>query len=165
MDFYRFLVRFLEAFPEYKQRPIYLAGEDYSGHYIPIIVEFLHEMDNEDITLAGVAIGNGWVDPFYQYPAYTKYAVENGITNNVRGFLYDIGFNICQFSLMLEIPFLSRAVCDLTMIPLSGNPFHYSFNVYDIRRECIWMSDDCYPADGLSFYLSSRKFKSQLVGA
>lgn len=66
---------------------------------------------------------------------------------------------------MLEIPFLSRALCDLTMLPLSGNPFHPSFNTYDIRRECVWQSDDCYPADGLNFYLGSRKFKSQLVGA
>ncbi|CAN1798583.1 Serine carboxypeptidase-like 26 [Linum perenne] len=33
-DAYKFLRSWLERFPEYKQRPFYIAGESYAGHYI-----------------------------------------------------------------------------------------------------------------------------------
>ena len=31
------------------------------------------------INLGGVAIGNGWVDPFYQYSSYPKFALANNL--------------------------------------------------------------------------------------
>jgi cathepsin A (carboxypeptidase C) len=49
-------------------------GESYAGHYIPSIANHLYFNPDERIKLAGLAIGNGWVDPFYQYPAYPIFA-------------------------------------------------------------------------------------------
>jgi serine carboxypeptidase-like clade 2 len=34
-DNYLFLVNWLERFPEYKNRPFYISGESYAGHYVP----------------------------------------------------------------------------------------------------------------------------------
>jgi serine carboxypeptidase-like clade 2 len=34
-DAYKFLVNWMERFPEYKGRDFYLAGESYAGHYVP----------------------------------------------------------------------------------------------------------------------------------
>ena len=34
-DNYVFLVNWLERFPEYKNRPFYISGESYAGHYVP----------------------------------------------------------------------------------------------------------------------------------
>ena len=58
-NFYRFLVKFLAKFPEFKKRPIYITGESYAGHYIPAIAYFITQHPEEDINLTGVAIGNG----------------------------------------------------------------------------------------------------------
>uniref|UniRef100_A0A453H0A4 Carboxypeptidase n=1 Tax=Aegilops tauschii subsp. strangulata TaxID=200361 RepID=A0A453H0A4_AEGTS len=34
-DTYAFLVNWLDRFPEYKARALYIAGESYAGHYVP----------------------------------------------------------------------------------------------------------------------------------
>lgn len=64
-DFYFFLEMFIKKYPEFKERPIYITGESYAGHYIPAFSKFIKDRNNSDINLAGIAIGNGWVDPFY----------------------------------------------------------------------------------------------------
>ncbi len=64
-DFYIFLNQFLYKYPQFKKRPIFLTGESYAGHYIPAFAKMIKFYDNPDINLAGIAIGNGWVDPFY----------------------------------------------------------------------------------------------------
>lgn len=54
---------FYEKYPEYANSDLYLTGESFAGHYIPAIANNLYT--NTDITVAGLAIGNAWVDPFY----------------------------------------------------------------------------------------------------
>lgn len=34
-DSLQFLIRWLDRFPRYKNREIYLTGESYAGHYVP----------------------------------------------------------------------------------------------------------------------------------
>ena len=34
-DSLEFLIRWLDRFPRYKQREVYLTGESYAGHYVP----------------------------------------------------------------------------------------------------------------------------------
>jgi len=63
VDFYNFLTNFYAKYPEYKGLDLYITGESFAGHYIPAIANYLHLQT--DIKLAGIAIGNGWVDPFY----------------------------------------------------------------------------------------------------
>jgi len=64
-DFYNFLHNFMVKYPEFKGREIYITGESYAGHYIPNIARKLQLKEDPWINLAGIAIGNGWVDPFY----------------------------------------------------------------------------------------------------
>jgi len=40
-DFYIFLIGFLNKYPEFIKRPIYITGESYAGHYIPAITAYL----------------------------------------------------------------------------------------------------------------------------
>ncbi len=40
-DFYEFLVKFLEIYPEYKGRDLFITGESYAGHYIPRISSYI----------------------------------------------------------------------------------------------------------------------------
>lgn len=43
LDFYNFLVAFLDQNPSYKGRAIYLSGESYAGHYIPVFAKYIAE--------------------------------------------------------------------------------------------------------------------------
>lgn len=64
-DFYTFLVEFFKQNPNLSGREIFVTGESYAGHYIPAIGSYIVDNPNKNINLAGVAIGNGWVDPYH----------------------------------------------------------------------------------------------------
>ncbi|KAK6121400.1 hypothetical protein DH2020_044864 [Rehmannia glutinosa] len=59
-DSYTFLVNWLERFPEYKTRDLYITGESYAGHYVPQLADLI--LQNNKITnhtvinLKGIAI-------------------------------------------------------------------------------------------------------------
>ncbi|GLT71094.1 hypothetical protein SLA2020_431350 [Shorea laevis] len=64
-DSYTFLVNWLERFPQYKARDLFIAGENYAGHYVPELALTIVTMNNRHhtrINLKGIAIGNAWID-------------------------------------------------------------------------------------------------------
>lgn len=36
-----FIEKFYQKYPEFVNRPLYITGESYAGHYIPFIAEYL----------------------------------------------------------------------------------------------------------------------------
>ncbi|CAM9145038.1 unnamed protein product, partial [Ectocarpus fasciculatus] len=80
--FYEGMLEFFRIHPQYvtaegsgraTSRPIYMTGESHAGHYIPSMVSHMvsrnSDASNSNVIMnvAGIAIGNGWVDPFNQY--------------------------------------------------------------------------------------------------
>ncbi|KAL2482075.1 Serine carboxypeptidase-like 27 [Forsythia ovata] len=65
-DAYKFLIKWFERFPQYKQRPFYIAGESYAGHYIPelskIIIQRNKGVNNPIINFKGFLLGNPLID-------------------------------------------------------------------------------------------------------
>jgi len=61
-----FLEGFLTQNPEFKGRDFYVTGESYAGHYIPAISYYIinNMTDTFGMNFKGMAIGNGWVDPY-----------------------------------------------------------------------------------------------------
>lgn len=57
----------------------YLAGESYAGQYIPYIAKAILETTRISTPLKGLLIGNGWIDPINQYPAYLDFALDAGV--------------------------------------------------------------------------------------
>ena len=62
--------QFYLVFPGARAVPLYLTGESYAGHYIPALGSSIHKhnaaLDQGNpafIPLAGLAIGDGWIDP------------------------------------------------------------------------------------------------------
>ncbi|XP_062209144.1 serine carboxypeptidase 1-like [Phragmites australis] len=63
-DSYLFLLKWLDRFPEYKARDLFIVGESYAGHYVPelaVAILLARSMRPKDspINLKGIAIGNG----------------------------------------------------------------------------------------------------------
>ena len=59
VDAYLFLLYWLERFPEYKGRDFYIAGESYSGHYVPqlaTVIVALAEFGLTDVNLKGIFV-------------------------------------------------------------------------------------------------------------
>lgn len=65
-DTYTFLVNWLERFPQYKTRDLYLTGESFAGHYVPQLAYTIltnNQNTNQTIIhLKGIAIGNALID-------------------------------------------------------------------------------------------------------
>eukprot|EP00891_Asterochloris_glomerata_P006219 jgi/Astpho2/6219/e_gw1.00088.45.1_t len=70
-DAYQFLQGFLEKFPQYRDRPLWIAGESYGGHYVPnlsqsavpqIAKNNVKAASGQQMQLQGFMIGNPWTD-------------------------------------------------------------------------------------------------------
>eukprot|EP00884_Botryococcus_braunii_P013386 jgi/Botrbrau1/22048/Bobra.0024s0059.2 len=61
-DTYNFLLKFLERFPQYSGRPLWLSGESYAGHYIPLTALEILNNPTSALNLQGYAIGNAYTD-------------------------------------------------------------------------------------------------------
>lgn len=65
-----FLMHLYELFPDLQQMDTYIAGESYAGQYIPYIADAISSSAWISTPLKGLVIGNGWISPKEQYPAY-----------------------------------------------------------------------------------------------
>ncbi|GAA6021357.1 hypothetical protein JCM11491_004759 [Sporobolomyces phaffii] len=72
----KFLENLYQIFPEYATMDTYIAGESYAGQYIPYIAAAIQRSTTIATPLRGLLIGNGWISPREQYPAYLDYLVE-----------------------------------------------------------------------------------------
>lgn len=160
-NFYRFLLKFLIKYPEFKSRPLYITGESYAGHYIPAIADFIVKNPMEDINLKGVAIGNGWVDPFDQYPAYVTFSHENKLIGDIEKFALNAAMKLCQGLIKTGIWFIAMEECQLSSTYVLGSPLSPKFNVYDIRRKC----DNpplCYDFNNLDKFIEKKDVREEL---
>ncbi|XP_074644428.1 lysosomal protective protein-like [Tubulanus polymorphus] len=54
---YHALVDFFDKYPEFRKNEFYITGESYGGIYVPTLANRV--MENRDINLKGIAVGNG----------------------------------------------------------------------------------------------------------
>lgn len=71
-----FLANFYRVFPEFGNMDTFIAGESYAGQYIPYIADAIQKTTIVNTPLKGLLIGNGWISPREQYPAYLDYLVD-----------------------------------------------------------------------------------------
>lgn len=79
-----FLTNFYGTWPALLGSPLYITGESYAGHYIPVLARKLIENKPVNVTVAGIAIGNGWTDPINQINFIDSYLWSVGVID--RGF-------------------------------------------------------------------------------
>eukprot|EP01041_Mallomonas_annulata_P003070 gene3070-6020_t len=100
---YSFIMEFLKLHSRYVDtknkkrisRDIFFTGESHAGHYIPSIAAYIKNKnsnldENKDIfiNIKGLAIGNGWIDPYNQYDvsdfAHGMGLITNGQKNKLK---------------------------------------------------------------------------------
>jgi len=65
---------FFKLYPEYSKLPFYIAGESYAGKYVPYLASTVltqNKQSAQKINLQGIAIGDGYTNPYYQVRLYS----------------------------------------------------------------------------------------------
>lgn len=101
-DMYAFLQNFYKVFDQYAASRLYIFGESYAGMYVPGMGRKIYleneklkklaasDVDNDSagtpIALAGIALGNGWIDARVQGPATIgkSSCVQSGMASAVN---------------------------------------------------------------------------------
>lgn len=171
-DLYKFMVGFVEEFPEFKGRDFYVTGESYAGHYIPHVTNYIYNQRNPDIPLKGYMIGNGLPNPWVQYEAHAEMALLNRLItfNDYLKLLPQ--FRQCETMMKYEIKG-GREMCDglygqIVQEPGSSkgmdlssiNPTSQRFNNYDITKPCI--GPLCYNFKFIDDFLNSAAVQADL---
>ncbi|CAA0824457.1 Serine carboxypeptidase-like 40 [Striga hermonthica] len=86
IDNYVFLLKWLERFPEYKNRDFYIAGESYAGHYVPQLAQtILHQnlkAKRPIVNLKGMIIGNAVINDDTDILGMIQYFQTHAIVSN-----------------------------------------------------------------------------------
>uniref|UniRef100_A0A8I6YHI4 Carboxypeptidase n=1 Tax=Hordeum vulgare subsp. vulgare TaxID=112509 RepID=A0A8I6YHI4_HORVV len=85
VDAYLFLLNWLERFPEYKGRDLYIAGESYSGHYVPqlaTVIVALSELGLTDMNLKGIFVGNPYLDDYMNTKGTFEFLWNHGVISD-----------------------------------------------------------------------------------
>ncbi|XP_006307408.2 serine carboxypeptidase-like 44 [Capsella rubella] len=141
-DMLMFMLRWLEKFPQFKTRNLFLAGESYAGHYVPqladVILEYNTRQSNRfKFNLKGIAIGNPLLKLDRDVPAIFEFFWSHGMISDELGATIK---NQCDF----EDYSFSRThniskPCETAMNE-AGTIITQYINYYDI------LLDICYPS-------------------
>jgi len=147
-DMDTFLTKFLTLFPHLVDRPFYITGESYAGHYIPSIAHYLLQNPIQGLNFKGVAIGNGWVDPYTQFPAYADFAYANNLISNRTYQHAKKAYQACDRAVESGIWEIANVLCEPLTTQLLG-----TLNPYDIRLQCE-VPPLCYNETGIGNFLN-----------
>jgi cathepsin A (carboxypeptidase C) len=160
-NFYKFLLKFILKYPQFKGRPLFITGESYAGHYIPAIASYIVQHPVEEMNLQGIAIGNGWVSPYEQYPEYATFALENNLISTPTYYVLKGLYKGCQLLISTGIWPVAFFECQLSSIPIMGIPVFPVFNLYDIRIPCS-SPPLCYDFCNLDKFLARADVMAEL---
>ncbi len=129
-QFYRGLQGFYDLHSEYRQCPLYLTGESYSGKYLPNIATKIMEKnsvgvsddDDRHVNLAGVAIGDGWMNPKMQTLVQLEYAYQMSFVDTLQ---------------YQRIYAKYEDFCDLLEIAIRQNEKVYWKAIFDLENEIV----------------------------
>jgi len=142
-DMYEFMQNFFKQYPQYSKLPFYITGESYAGHYIPAISYKIYEENKKgeqpQINLKGLAIGNGWVDPYAQYAGYRDFAIQHGFLNTTGQVVSSAALTVCKGLIDTGLYPVAFIECNIYMQGILGAialSVGYDPNVYNIDQVC-----------------------------
>ena len=159
-DMEDFVIALMTERPELQNRPFFVTGESYAGHYVPAVAYqiFKSKMLKDKVDFKGLAIGNGLTVPSSQYGAYPICAREHDlISEETKDRMVAIA-PVCQYALEAcdeyDVAFectLAVMFCQATMFSpiMLESP---GLNVYDYRKQCE--GEMCYDFSLAEEYLN-----------
>ncbi|ONK58603.1 uncharacterized protein A4U43_C09F14760 [Asparagus officinalis] len=92
-----FARRWLEKFPQYKHRDLYIAGESYAGHYIPQLADLMVQFNKREkiFNLKGIALGNPVLEFATDFNSRAEFLWSHGLISDST---YHIFTSACNYS-------------------------------------------------------------------
>ena len=81
-DSLQFLLKWLDRFPEYKDRDLFIVGESYAGHYVPELAAAILAAKNAAINLKGIAVGNAILEFAAEQAALYEYLWQHAFLSD-----------------------------------------------------------------------------------
>ena len=160
-----FILQFYTKYPKYKNLDLYITGESYAGHYVPATGQYIVSNNSAYAkNLKGIAIGNGWVDPYIQYKAYAEYAYDNGLINSTAKQVADIMYDGCKYLLDLKlypVAFIECQLIEAFVLEACEVTIKRSINPYDIRIPCQ-VPPLCYDFSAVDTFLNRQDIQADL---
>ncbi|KAJ6860903.1 serine carboxypeptidase-like 25 [Populus alba x Populus x berolinensis] len=97
MDSLEFLLGWMNRFPRYKHREVYLTGESYAGHYVPQLareITMYNKRSKHPINLKGFMVGNAVTDNYYDNLGTVTYWWSHAMISDKT---YQQLVNTCDF--------------------------------------------------------------------
>jgi carboxypeptidase C (cathepsin A) len=161
-EMWKFMLGFLEKYPQFAKNDFYITGESFGGHYVPAFGAYVVEQmaqGNDSINLKGIAVGNGWVSPKVQYGAYGPFGYDNGLITEDKLTSMNSTFDKCSKLIDLKLWDLANAVCSELMqdvLNSAGN-----INIYNIKEPCT-IPGLCYNFTSETAYFNRPDVQKQL---
>ena len=134
---------------------IYIGGESYAGQHIPYIARaMLDRNKNTQVqhqwNVSGLLIGNGWIDPLRQYPAYHAFALKEDLYGGDQNKISQV--EDLQRACIEKLNAGAKDMVDneqceeiLQRILYLNQDKNQCFNMYDVRLR------DTYPSCGMNW--------------
>jgi carboxypeptidase D len=136
--FLLFFDHFLDKFPEFKNSDTYFAGESFAGIWIPYFSSSILKRNTVGpyVPLKGILLGNPWIDPLYQYPAYLRFATEHKLVNGSHLLRAEGQMNTCHNALQRVPRKFHYDICETVMYTIlegTTESGQFCINKYDYR--------------------------------
>uniref|UniRef100_A0A7S1S0W9 Carboxypeptidase n=1 Tax=Alexandrium catenella TaxID=2925 RepID=A0A7S1S0W9_ALECA len=88
-NLYSVIDQFYVQFPDQRRVELWITGESYGGHYVPGFAYYIHKQNQgkaeaDKVPLAGIAVGDGWIDPINMVPGYPDMIYNFGLVSELE---------------------------------------------------------------------------------
>ncbi|CAB4264126.1 unnamed protein product [Prunus armeniaca] len=90
-----FLQKWLEKFPQYKNRSLFITGESYAGHYVPQLAELMLQYEGYQFNLKGIALGNPVLEYTTDFNSRAEFFWSHGLISDST---YNMFTSVCNYS-------------------------------------------------------------------
>jgi len=101
-NMYIFLIKLYAKHYDFVNKPLYLSGVSYAGHYVPSLASCIVKHKNEDIKFKGILIGGPFIDSELFFHLDPYYLWQKGIFNWEK-YVYFISIStMCKISRLID---------------------------------------------------------------
>lgn len=152
----KFLNKLYAKYPAWFNRPVYLFGESYAGHWIPSLSTQILAQNAQSSSLfynlQGIGIGSPWIDPFSQSMVYSLFSYSNGLIDGYQQSIVNLYQNLISND--IQEGNLAQANTDRSYLLSMISSFAGGANIFNFRRFTH------YSYTSLTSYMNSASTKS-----